>query len=116
MNYFTPEGDPAIDFTNVDQNALAMLNTARDKAGIPFIISSNYRSPEHSEEVGGSETDAHTDNPCPAFDILCAGDEDRAKIIGACWEAGFRRFGINIKNGHVHVDSSNRPSPAIWIE
>lgn len=116
MSYFTQQTDPMINFDRVDMKALEMLESARGRAGIHFIVTSTYRSPEHSVEVGGSPTDAHTDDPCTAFDIMCSGDGDRAKIIGGCWEAGFRRFGINKKNGHVHVDHSNRPSPAMWVE
>ena len=116
MNYFSKETDPKIDWDKIDMPTLERLDIARGKAGIPYEITRTYSTPEHSVSVGGTATDAHTDNPCKAFDIVCIGDENRAKILGSCWEVGFRRFGINNINGHIHVDDSDRPSPAIWIE
>lgn len=117
MPYFTPETDPAIDFDKVDPAALDKLEKARVLAGVPFVITSTYRTPEHSLEVGGLNNDAHTEDPNSAFDIKCPDHSIRARIIYALVQAGFRRVGINEKNGHVHVDDSEKlPKPAFWIE
>jgi hypothetical protein len=117
LEHFSPETDPKIDFPNMDEMALLMIDDARSKAGIPFSITSTYRTPEHSVEVGGSGKDAHTEHPCSAFDIAYSSKPERARIIFACHDSGFIRIGINEKNGHVHVDNSpNLPSPAFWIE
>lgn len=118
MNFFTRDTDPKIDFDRVDQGALKMLDEARKLAGIPFKITSHYRTPEHSVEVGGLLADSHTEEPfCSAFDIAYDDKPSRARIIYALATAGFRRIGINERNGHVHCDASTRlPSPAFWIE
>lgn len=117
MSYFTPENDPKIDFTKVDKAALARLEIARGKAGVPFVITSNYRTPEHSEEVGGFKDDAHTKNPCSAFDIACVDGNSRFRIVQALLAAGFNRIGINTKNNHVHVDADvTKPMNVLFIE
>jgi hypothetical protein len=114
-DYFTPETDPVIDFDNVDRPTLAMLNDARDRAGIPFIVTSNYRTPQHSVEVGGSLGDAHTEIPCTAFDISCTSGREMYFIIKAAFEAGFKRIGLN--HSHVHLDNSPKlPVQVMWIE
>jgi hypothetical protein len=115
MDHFSPATDPMIDFDNVDRMALAMLNDARDRAGIPFLITSHYRTPEHSIEVGGLPNDAHTECPCSAFDISCNSGHELKAIIKALFDAGFSRIGLN--HSHVHVDNSPRlPRNVMWIE
>ena len=115
MDYFTPETDPLIDFSKVDPTSLGMLTMARGLADIPFFITSTYRTPEHSVEVGGTMHDAHTETPCTAFDILCSGSRDRFLIVKACLAAGFVRIGFN--EHHVHVDNSKtHDQNVMWIE
>lgn len=115
MIYFTPNTDKKIDFTKVDFSALAKLQIAREIANIPFTITSHYRTPEHSEKVGGSKTDAHTRIPCGAFDIYCTNSRERLKILRGVIEAGFKRIGLNEK--HIHVDNcSDLPQDVFFIE
>lgn len=124
LRFFHPDEDRAIDWEKVGLNALKALDNARAIAGIPFKVTSNYRTPEHSVEVGGTGTDAHTEKPCSAFDIDCGGflgkklDSTKAfKIIFSCFLSGFTRIGINAKNSHIHVDmSKNLPNRVFWIE
>lgn len=115
--YFSPETDKAIDWDKVDKTALAMLEKARSIAAMPFVITSNYRTPEHSVEVGGIKDDAHTRTPCAAFDVAYSNTFEVYKIVTAALAAGFQRIGINAKNKHVHLDNeTSLPLPRIWIE
>ena len=115
IKHFLRGIDNAIDWDKVDLPTLAMLDKARDIAGVPFQITSNYRTQEHTLEVGGIQNDAHTRVPCKAFDIAISDHPTRSKIIFACAEAGFRRIGFNEK--HVHVDDEQTlPYPALWVE
>lgn len=113
MKYFTPSGDPAINFDKVDMRSLEMLEAAREDAGITFVITSNYRTPEHSVEVGGSATDAHTEDPCTAFDVAFSDWTACKKIVKALLNAGFSRIFINAKNMHVHCDNSPKLTPDV---
>ena len=113
--WFSPATDPNIDWDKVDQDSLNDLDLARELAMIPFQITSNYRTPEHSVQVGGIANDAHTEIPCTAFDIACSDGKTRQIIYKAVWDAGFRRIGI--KKNHVHVDRSKvLPQDVTWIE
>lgn len=113
--YFTKEKDPHIDFDKVEPLALNMLNRAREKAEIPFVITSTYRSPDYSESQGWSRTNAHTEEPCAAFDIACTGARERYLIIKALLDVGFDRIGFNAN--HVHVDRSmNLDQEVFWLE
>ena len=117
MEYFSPETDTKIDWSRVDPIALGMLSTARGIAETPFVITSNYRTPEQSVACGGSATDAHTEDPCTAFDIACSDDRSMFLIVKGLIAAGFNRIGLNWKNGHVHCDNSKTHDPnVIFIE
>lgn len=117
IHFFNPTSDPEIDWDHVDQQALEMLDAARQHADTPFKITSNYRTPEHSVAVGGLNGDAHTQSPCTAFDIAFSDTLQAHKIIEGCMIAGFPRIGINPFNHHVHVDSApGLPTPRFWVE
>lgn len=121
LKYFSRLNDRKIDFDKVDLDSIVLLDHARAIAGVPFQITSHYRTPEHSLEVGGLKADAHTEQPCTAFDIYClrpdgSWDSLKAfKIIAALIQVGFIRIGAG--NGHIHVDKSTRlPQPRFWLE
>lgn len=123
LRYFSRLNDLAIDWDKVDLDAIVMLDKAREIADVPFIITSNYRSPEHSVAVGGFAVDAHTEDPCTAFDISCKRPDGKwdslkaFKIVSALLQVGFPRIGFNFKNLHIHVDNSpTLPSPRLWVE
>jgi zinc D-Ala-D-Ala carboxypeptidase len=92
------------------------LDLVRERAGVPFRITSSYRSPEYNKEVGGAKDSAHTDVPCDAVDIGKPTNEARYKIIRAAMDCGCQRLGL-YQNGSIHLDRSedSRPAPRIWI-
>jgi hypothetical protein len=115
FKHFSPETDPKINWDKVDMPTLQMLDNARDIAGVPFVITSNYRDPAHSVEVGGGKSDAHTEIPTTAFDIACHDSSARLKIIQGLIKAGFTRMGLNLV--HIHADNSKLlPQNVFWLE
>lgn len=89
------------------------LDMARKLAGVPFRITSAYRTKEHNKKVGGVENSAHTHVPCKAVDIYCDNSVDRQKIINALVSVGLnRRMGVD--KFFIHTDDSDKPS-AIWL-
>jgi len=97
----------------MQSSALIMLDTARRTAGLPFIITSGYRTKEHNKKVGGVENSAHTKGY--AADIY-TGDFTRAqknRIIAALVKSGFERIGE--AGLFIHVDNDpSKPIPAYW--
>lgn len=117
LTNFSPDKDPKIRWDKVSADAVEMLDIAREIAGVPFQITSHYRDPEHSVAVGGLNSDAHTEDPCSAFDIGWTDTLTLFSIIEGVVGAGFQRIGINPFNHHVHVDNSPKlPTPRLWIE
>lgn len=90
---------------------LEMLDKAREIAGVPFIITSGYRTEDHNALVGGVDSSAHTRGF--AADIACRDSKSRYNIINSLQAAGFNRIGIS--GIFIHVDSDpEKPSEVIW--
>lgn len=95
----------------MNREFLLMLDKARDIAGIPFRISSGYRTIFHNEAVGGLRGSSHCEGR--AADILYEGKAQAVRIIASLTVAGFRRIGMS--SNFIHCDNSpDKPSPAYW--
>lgn len=93
---------------------VTMLDKARDIAGVPFVITSGYRTPEHNAEVGGVDGSSHTLGL--AVDLLVQDSVSGGKMLLGLAQAGFKRFGFYM-DGHIHVDcDSTKPNPCLWVK
>jgi uncharacterized protein YcbK (DUF882 family) len=88
---------------------LEMIDEARDRAGVPFIINSGYRCGAHNLAVG-STSNNHTRGV--AADIRCEDGPTRLKILKALLETGFKRIGIH--KTFIHADINAGPK-SIWL-
>lgn len=116
MKYFDPaEFDspdmPGSGLARMQLDFLKRLDRARGLAGIPFHITSGFRSGSHNAKVGGVRLSSHTKG-CAA-DIAATTSESRYRIVIALSRAGFRRIGI--ANDFIHVDSDTSKPDAIWF-
>ena len=100
---FTDQEVQGLDPTFVDK-----LQKARTIAGIPFRISSGFRSPEKNQSVIGAVPDSSHLKGLAA-DLRVSSSHDVALIIDACKQAGIDRRGIYVDKSfapvHVHVDA-----------
>jgi len=103
LRHFKPETDPRLDFENMDALFMQRIDDARERAGVPFVVTSSYRSPAHNKEVGGVKGSAHTKKPCKALDIEYKDGRHAWQIVTALMAVGFTRIGISSK-GFIHVD------------
>ncbi len=95
----------------MDIDFLEMLDEARSVAGIPFVITSGYRTEEWNAEVGGKKDSSHLSG-CAA-DISCTTSRDRFIMITSLLEAGFDRIGIG--EDFIHIDTDWEKNAAlIW--
>lgn len=91
---------------------VAMLDKARDIAGVPFKLNSTVRTVAENKKAGGVEDSAHLTGE--ACDIACTDSASRYKIVTALLKVGFIRIGI--ADTFVHCDiSKTHPQNNIWL-
>ena len=95
---------------NMNKDFLFVLDEAREFAGIPFVINSAYRSPEHPLSIKNSSS-SHIKGL--AVDIKATDSITRFKIVKALIEVGFTRIGIADTFIHVDLDL-DKTQNVIW--
>ncbi len=96
--------------TNMSKEFLFVLDEAREFAGIPFVINSAYRSPEHPLSIKNPSS-SHIKGL--AVDIKATDSVTRFKIVKALVEVGFKRIGIADTFIHVDLDL-DKTQNVIW--
>ena len=114
--YFSEEEfkscSPSCSLQDMKQTTMSKLDTAREIAGIPFVLNSAFRSSAHDRSRGRSGTGAHTLGR--AVDIRCNTDRNRFLILEALLKAGFHRIGVS--KTFIHADDSQGHSQDIvWL-
>lgn len=123
MRYFTVSEFDSPDQVNsgemMDPDFLAMLDEARDCAGIPFVISrgGGFRTVAYNRQLikegyPASRKSSHLLGL--AADIYCTDSRSRYIILDALQEVGFTRIGIAPNFIHVDLDT-NKPQHRIWV-
>ncbi|MDR2917280.1 MAG: hypothetical protein LBV74_21000 [Tannerella sp.] len=103
---------PSCSLQHMQQSSIDMLDKSRDMAGVPFVLSSAFRSSEWDRKKGRTGTGAHTSGH--AIDIKCTDNAMRWKIINALFTAGFKRIGI--AKTYIHADNSPvHTQEVIWM-
>ena len=92
----------------MDNAFLQMLDDARAIAGIPFNITSGYRTKEYNEDLlkrgyKASKNSSHLIGK--AVDISVQSGNERYIILNALIQAGFRRLGV--AKTFIHCDSDS---------
>ena len=93
---------------NMEKSFLRMLDQARSIAGIPFTISSGFRSKEYNQSLidrgyKASKNSSHLVGK--AADIKVRNGEERYIILNALIKAGFKRIGV--AKGFIHCDNDS---------
>jgi zinc D-Ala-D-Ala carboxypeptidase len=97
---------------HMDLNLLILIDKIRHRAGIPFRITSAYRSPEYNATLkNASNTSAHCLGK--AVDISATDSNSRYKIIEAAVHFGIQRIGISPK--FIHLDIKEKPARVAWL-
>jgi len=95
----------------MDKTFLLRLDEARERAGIPFIINSAYRTPEHNAKIGGKPNSSHLKGL--AVDISVTNSRQRFVILESLIKVGFNRIGI--ADTFIHVDLDKEKSEkVVW--
>lgn len=101
---------------NMDATFLQMLDSARDKAGIPFKITSGYRTAEYNQSLKdrgykASPNSSHLKGL--AVDVSATDSATKYKIIEAAISVGINRIGIASTFVHLDIDR-DKPANVIW--
>ena len=102
---------PRCDEKQMNTLFMHMLDKARDKAGVPFILNSAYRSVKWEKALGRNGTSSHTKGV--AVDIHCYDSSNRLKIVKALLDVGFKRIGIY--DTFIHVDNDEEKIDCIFL-
>ena len=98
---------------NMETDFVIKLDNARELAGIPFKITSGYRTNNHNKAIGGVKNSSHTNIPCNACDIHIKDSKSRWIILNSLIQIGFNRIGIG--SNFIHVDTDkNKFGKVIW--
>ena len=93
----------------MNEQFLEMLDVLRENCGFPFVITSGYRSIEHSIEQRKVKGGTHTQGI--AADIKIADSRKRMVIVTEALRLGFT--GIGIADTFIHVDI-RETTPVMW--
>ena len=101
---------------NMSDDFICLLDDARELAGIPFKITSGYRTEEYNKRLmdygfQASITSSHLKGL--AADIEVKSSEDRFRIIGSLISVGIYRIGIGKDFIHCDIDENKKPN-LIW--
>ena len=101
----------------MNEEFLNLLDRARDAAGIPFVITSGFRTLDHQNELKKqgypvSKSSSHLKGL--AADISCTTSANRLIIIESLLYVGFRRVGIGKTFVHVDLDK-DKTQDVIWV-
>jgi len=121
FNYseFDSPDEPGSGF-NMSRDFLKMLDECRELAGIPFVVTSGFRTKAHQEHLmsrgyATSKTSAHMMGM--AADIRCENSADRYRILTAALAVGFNRVGI--AHSFIHLDNADhtneKTTQVVWL-
>ena len=115
-NYFTQwdfdNCTPRCKQSDMHADTLSKLNKARHMAGIPFILTSAYRTVEHEKNMGRPGTSAHTNGR--AVDIRATTGRTKFIVVDALIKTGFTRIGVH--TSFIHADDDpTKDQKLIWL-
>lgn len=115
LKYFKTEEFDSPDYpgsgVHMNKEFLGTLDSMREVARIPFVITSGYRTTAHNKKEKGKPNSAHLRGY--AADIFAPEGFQKYAILQAALLLGIRRIGIGPNFVHVDADPS-LPQPTIW--
>ena len=115
MKYFTQRDfercSPSCKTSDMHPEFMRKLDHARELSGIPFVLTSAYRTVEHELPKGRNGLSTHTKGR--AVDIVADTSRKRYVIVQALMQSGITRIGINFDQGFIHADDDPDKSEAL---
>jgi len=99
----TGENEMSVEF-------IERLDGLRAVCGFPFIVTSGYRSPNHSIEAKKEQPGQHAQGI--AADIKVLGGSQRRLLVEKALDMGFT--GVGVDKNFIHVDIRTT-TPVLWV-
>ena len=113
MEEFNQPGLPE-SWKKMDLNLLLLVDKMRHRAGIPFRITSAYRSQEYNDSLkNSSKNSAHIKGK--ALDIAATDSRSRYLILEAAIHFGIQRIGISDSFIHIDIADIEKPAKVAWL-
>ena len=96
----------------VEQALLDALETFRSVVGLPVLIKSGYRCPEHNAHVGGSRNSQHVQGK--AADVTVRGKTARELYDLALSVPSIKGLGVDDHHGYLHIDVRFAELNCLW--
>ncbi len=103
--------NPPCNIEDMNEVFMDLLDSARNLSGVPFILTSAYRSKKWEKEQGRDGSSSHTKGI--AVDIKCVSSYVRHRILNSLLTMGFNRIGIGEDFIHVDLDK-DKSSSVVW--
>ena len=118
IKHFSPQefDDPTAPGSGYGMNIefVKLLDTLRDRVGIPLHLNSGFRTVEHNNAVGGKPDSAHLKGV--ASDIAVNDGQLRFSLIKGALDLGFKRVGIGDTFVHLDMDLNvGMPQNVVWL-
>lgn len=111
----TPNFFKAEEIVGLDKELVAKLDWARGRAQVAFMITRGKVTPEENEAVGGVKDSSHLTGH--GVDLRCRNSRDRYRMLQALFLSGFKRIGVYVGDGHIHVDNDETLPPYVfWVK
>lgn len=96
----------------LDEKLVSKLDSAREIANFPFLITSGLRTCAANQAAMGVEASSHLSGK--AVDLAVTDSRQRFLMVRALLAAGFRRIGAYDR--HVHVDTDEtKDLDVLWV-
>jgi len=117
LHEFDSPDEPGSGAANMDPGFLRMLDNARHYSGIPYKITSGFRTQAHHDSLTArgyktSPTSAHLQGY--AADIYARSNHARMMVVYGLIKAGFNRIGVGRTFIHVDDHPGKRPD-VMWL-
>ena len=113
LSEFDQPGLPGSGQEFMNPNLLMLVDKMRHRAGIPFHITSAYRSKKYNDALkNSSKNSAHIKGL--AVDIAATDSANRFKIIEAALFLGIQRIGVGSTFIHIDIDDKDKPAKVCW--
>lgn len=96
----------------VETRLIDRLDAMRGMLGMPLVLTSFTRCPDHNKAVGGVEGSEHLSGE--GADIKVLSSATRHKVLDAAYDEGFSRIGIAKTFIHLGI-CPDKPAGVTWL-